>query len=268
MRHANIAVLALLLISIAHAQTATGNANATASDAQALALAQRSMLALTHGTPISDVTLTGTATETAGSTVSVGNTTFKALGLWNSRVDFDGSSRSEIRTLDQSGHPIGVWITPDGKVHPMAFHNVWSDAAWFFPAFSSVSASTQPNVTVKYIGQEIRNGVSVQHLQFFRSADASLAAIATDIPGLSKVDIYLDSTSLLPLAETFNAHPDNDASQNIAMEIDYSSYQTVNGMQIPFHVQKLLSRGVIVDFQVTQVSINTGLTVSTFSIPQ
>lgn len=239
---------------------------APTSDPQALTLATAAMTALSSGQQVSDVTLTGTATETAGATVNSGTATFKAKGYWESRIDFGGSNHSEIRSVDSSGHPIGAWTTPDGVSHTMAFHNVWTDAGLFFPVFSSLSVASQPNVTAKYIGQETRNGASVQHLRFFRSADATLAAAANDIPNLSRVDIFLDSVSSLPVAITFNAHPDNDASRDIQMEMDYTNYQSVSGVQIPFHVQKLLSGGVIVDFLVSQAALNSGLTDSTFSI--
>ena len=57
--------------------------------------------------------------------------------------------------------------------------------------------------------------------------------------------MYLDGTSLLPVAfHILNVHPDNDASTNIALEIDFSNYQVVNGVQIPMHVQRLISGGV------------------------
>ena len=60
---------------------------------------------------------------------------------------------------------------------------------------------------------------------------------------VSTEDMYLDGTSLLPVAFISNVHPDNDASTNIALEIDFSNYQVVNGVQIPMHVQRLISGG-------------------------
>lgn len=264
-----LAVLLLLFSFATQAQT-TVNSTATTptatSDPQALALAAQSLKALTGGTAVQDVTLTGTATETAGSASDSGTATFKAKGHWESRMDFGGSSHSEIRTLDASGHPIGAWTTPDGASHAMPFHNVWTDGAWALPVFSSLATATQPNMVAKYIGPETRNGSAVQHLQFFRIADASLAAAANDLPGLSQVDIFLDSNSLLPVALSFDAHPDNDASRNIGMVIEYSNYQSVSGVQVPFHVQKMFSDEVFVDFQVSQAVLNSGLNDSTFSI--
>jgi hypothetical protein len=77
----------------------------------------------------------------------------------------------------------------------------------------------------------------------------------------------LDSSSLLPVAMTFNTHADDDAFTNIALEIDFSMYQRVNGVQVPFHIQKLISGGLAVDITVQTVALNSGLSDSLFSIP-
>lgn len=259
-----LSLLAFSAIALPQSVATTPTSTATTSDPQALTLAAAAMAALTGGQQVSDVTLTGTATETAGATINSGTATFKAKGYWESRIDFGGSSHSEIRTLDSSGNPTGAWTGSDGVSHPMALHNVWTDGAWFFPAFSSVSAASQPNVIAKYIGKETRNGSAVQHLEFFRNADPSL--FANDLPRFSTVDVYLDAASNLPVTLTYYSYADNDANTNIATEIDFSNYQEVGGVGIPFHVQKLFSGNVIVDLQVLQASLNGGLSDSAFSI--
>jgi len=68
------------------------------------------------------------------------------------------------------------------------------------------------NVVLSYIGQETRNGSKVQHIQSY-VYQANWPSGATPSPmQLSTTDFYLDASSLLPVAITFNAHPDNDAT--------------------------------------------------------
>src|SRR5260370_22670641 len=81
----------------------------TSSDSQALSLAAQSVQALTHGATVSDVTLTGTATQTAGSWSSTGQATFKALGTAKRRPGFAASGQGEVPTLGTSGSPPGAW---------------------------------------------------------------------------------------------------------------------------------------------------------------
>jgi len=223
---------------------------------------------MTNGVAVSDVTLTGTATQTAGSWNASGAATFKAKGFTESRVDFAASSQSEIRALDTSGNPAGVWVKADSVKHPMALHNSFNDAAWFFPALSSLAAASQAGVVAKYIGSETHNGIAVQHVRLWHTVDSSssLAAIANVIPRLSTVDIYLDATSSLPVALAFNAHSDKDMNTDVPVEVRYSDYRTVSGVSVPFHIQKYLNRGLVMDFTASSATINSGLSDTVFSM--
>ncbi|MGA7030850.1 MAG: hypothetical protein WBY24_19590, partial [Candidatus Acidiferrales bacterium] len=137
------------------------------SQAQAVALATNALSALSGGHAISDVTLTGAGTRTAGSDVESGNVTLKALGAFQSRVDLvvSGGTRSDIFSLSRSNAPQGFWVGNDETAHPMAEHNTLAGAVWFFPALSVLSQASNPDYVVSYLGQETRQGVSVQHLR-------------------------------------------------------------------------------------------------------
>lgn len=235
----------------------------TVSDPQAVSLATKALAALTGGQPISDVTLTGTATRTAGSDVETGTITLQAMGYADSRMDFAGSAgnRSEIRN-SSAGVPQGTWMGPDGVSHGMASHNCRTDAVWFFPALSILSQASRSNVIASYVGQETRNGSSVQHLRFVPQVAATQGAV---IASLSVEDIYLDSASLRPTAVLFNTHPDKDATENILVEIDFSNYQIVNGVAVPFRIQELINNGLFLDITAQSATFNSGLPQSTFS---
>jgi len=141
-----------------------------------------------------------------------------------------------------------------------------TDAAWFFPLFSVLSQASTANMVAKYVGEETRNGTPVQHIRFaahFAGADAASASL---LASLTTEDVYLDSASLLPVAISFNAHADSDALTNIAVEIDFSNYQVVSGARVPFKIQKLLNSGPFLDIDVQSVTVNSGLSDSTFAI--
>ena len=229
----------------------------------AVSLARNSVAALSGSVQISDVTLTGSATRTAGSDSETGSITLKALGNPNSRFDLvlTSGTSSEIRNAS-GGESQGLWITPDGVSHAMAAHNTFTDAAWFVPELTVISQLSNPNLIVSYVGQESRAGAAVQHLHFaIQSAPTDPTGL---FEGLSAEDVYLDAATLLPVALIFNTHPDNDANTKISVEIDYSSYQPVKGAQVPFHIQKLLNGTLFLDITVQTANINSGLSETSF----
>jgi hypothetical protein len=237
--------LGLLFTSFASAQ----------SDSQAIQYAQQAIAALTGGTTVTDVTISGNATRTVGSEVGTGTGTFYAKGLYESRLDLSLSngSRSEIR--NSTNTPQGEWLDSSGNPYQYSSFNCQTDAVWFFPTFSSLASATDSNQALTYVGLETLNGESVQHLH---SVWFGQQLITTDF--------YLDATSLLPVAGNFNAHPDNDATTNIPVQALFMNYQNVNGVQVPYHIQELLNGTLLLDFTATSAVINSGLSDNLFTI--
>jgi hypothetical protein len=242
------------------------NSQAIASDPQAVALAAKSLAVLTGSTRVQDVSLTGSATRIAGSDEESGTVTLTALGATYSELNLNlsGGIRSEVRTAP-NGVPQGSWTAPNGSVNPFAQHNCLTDAAWFFPALSVLSQLSDPNLVAKYVGQETRGQETVQHLQLFLTLPATSSDPSGLYSTLTTEDLYLDASSLLPVALKFSAHPDNNALANIPVEVDFSNYQAVSGIQVPFRIQKLLNGSLFLDITVQSAVLNSGLTDADFA---
>ena len=226
------------------------------------------MAALTGGSPIADVTLIANVAGLSGADIESGTATLRAKGTGESRLDFrlSGGNRSEVRN-NPGGLPRAASTGPKTGSTPVAMHNSWTDASWFFPALSDLSAAN-PGVVLSYVGLESRLGVSVQHLQSHRVSIPDLnLTTATLIQQLSGMDFYLDATSFLPVAIAFKVHPDDNANVDIPVEIRFSSYQAVSGALVPMHIQKYLNGGITVDLVITGVSLNAGLLDSVFNTP-
>lgn len=240
-----------------------GQSPSSGNNPQAVGLASKAFAALVGSAQINDVTLTGTATRTAGSNIETGNITLKALGNPLSRFDFSFSNgtRTELRNLSGTT-PQGFWIAPDGTTHSMASHNCVTDAVWFFPAFSALSQLSNPNLVVTYVGAETRNGVAVQHLHFALQFSADTTGT---LQRLSGEDFYLSASSYLPLAVVFNLHPDNDDLTNVPVEIDFGQYQAVGGAQIPYQIEELLNGTPYLNMTLQSAVLNSGLSQGDFS---
>ena len=255
MRHILLAFLLLLPVCAASQTTVV-------SDPTAISLAQQSVAALTGGAIVTDVTLSGSLTSVLGSDAANGTGTLKAKGTSESRVDLSlssGETRSDVRNV-ASGTAGGAWEKDGGTPVAYAAHNCWTDAAWFFPALSSLTQTANPAITFKYIGQEVHDGVNTQHIQVFQPSSVSL------LQHLSTIDFYLDPASALPLAIDFQVHPDANASSDIPAEVQFASYQPVNGIMVPLQILRMLNGGVVLQITVTSATFNTGLPDSTFSL--
>jgi len=251
-------VLLLILSLSAFAQTAAP----AASDPQAISLAAQSLAALTKGTAVADVTLSGTATWIAGGDYFSGPVTLKARGSGQSRIDLNlnGFQRSEIRTVNGRIPAVG-WIDASGA-HKGAEHNCYTEAASFFPALWSLWNTSDSALSATFLGSATYNSARANHLHFSRSFGAN----AQFSDALTATDVYLDPKSFLPLGITFKAHPDVDALRDVPVEVRFANYQNEGGVMVPFRIQKLLNGGLVLDIIVQSATINSGLSDLDFTI--
>jgi hypothetical protein len=256
------------------------------SDPQAVSLLQKSLAVQVGTLQVADVTLSGTAQRIAGSDNENGTATLKATVLGDSRIDlsFQSGNRSEIRNhsalplpssvppgvpapAEPVAQPAGAWSGPDGVMYGMANQNVMTDGAWFFPAATLARVLSSEGYLFSYLGPETHDGQSVLHVQITEplpAADNAPEQIATLKQHLTQMDVYFDPATLLPAALDFSIHPDNNAVIDFATEVRFSEYRAVSGVAVPFHVQKFVNSGLVLDLQFANAAVNSGVPASTF----
>jgi len=232
----------------------------------ATAVLQKSLLALAPNLSLTDVTLSGSVRRIAGSEDESGSATLKALSSGAARADLSLSSGtfSEIYNSSSSG-PAGAWSGPDGVSHPIPFHNLLAESAWFFPAFA-ISRRLSSGYAITDLGPETHNGQQVEHVSVSQNSPIISPAGTPSFQHLTQLDFYFDSVTSLPTAITFSIHPDNNALLDIPVEIDFSDYRSISGAQIPFHIQRLLNCSLFLDIQLQTVVINSGLAPAAFAV--
>ncbi len=242
-------------------------------DPQALNLVSQSYQAMTGMTALQDATLQAAATWVSGSDEELGTASLTVKGSQESRVilSLTSGQRQEIRNLVSGSRtptaPPGAWAGPDGVWHPEAPHNCWVDAGWFYPAFALQMALNDPSISVVNAGPDTLGAATAIHLVFYRTVLAPSASTSALIQKLSTLHVYLDLTSGLPIGFRFSTHPYGDAGLDIPVEIRFSSYKQVNSVQVPYHIQKLLQGSLLLDLNVSDVQINSGLSDTEFTIP-
>lgn len=265
-----------LAVSVSARQSTT---NQTTSDPQAVALLQKSLAVLTGGAPVTDVTLTGavtnsiiTAGQTAGASAASGGTgtvTFIATVSGQSRLTITTTSGTQTEVRDiSSGTPTLTEIDTEGATYSVTTRSALSPhPAWFYPAFVLQSGLSSPYYASSYAGTETRDGAAVQHVVVWLLSDASF----------TQEDIYLDPTSLLPVALTFNFHPYDPTDPNgtpapfrgnvidSQENVTFSDYRQVQGRPVAFQILTSFqagSRTITSDIQISSVTFNTGATVA------
>src|SRR5208282_3730699 len=266
-------------------QTGSSAPASATNDPQAVAAVKSSLSALVGQANVADVTLTGNAQWIAGSAEESGTATLQAMAGGYSQLSLSLSSgpRSEIRnpsaiplpgglpadipaSVAQTPQPVGAWSGVDGALHPIAQHNLLTDATWFFPAFTLGNLTSSQGYVLSYIGLETLNGQQVVHVSASEPFPTAPTQVSPLLRHLSQMDLYFNSTTLLPVALDFNVHPDNNAGLDIPIEIQFSSYQPINGVQVPFHVQKYLNNDLVLDLQLNNATLNSGLTAAAFQL--
>ena len=148
----------------------------------------------------------------------------------------------------------------------MPLHNCWTDPTWFFPALTLQSALSDPQISLTYVGQGSKAGVTAQQIQISRIVPGQAAVSTSLIQRLSQVDIYLDAATNLPVAIDFNIHPDGDLGVNLPVEIQYSGWHANAGIQVPTQIQRFLQDSLTLSLTTITISVNTGLPQSDFTI--
>jgi hypothetical protein len=261
---------AILFAIFLYSQQGTSiNAQTTATpQPQASTLLAQSAAALTGSVAVSDVTLTGNAQSIAGSDHESGTVTLAAMAAGESRMDLSlsGGNRSQIRSFDANGNTVGAWSGSDGVQHPISFHNLLTDAAWFFPALTLNRIASNSAMVGKYVGQEVLNGQSVLHVSVSQTPTVATAPDAAIMQHLTQMNFYFDPTTLLPVALSFSTHPDGTELLDISVQIQFSNYQSISGVQVPMHVQEFVNGTLSLDLQLQSATLNSGLSATQFTV--
>jgi hypothetical protein len=211
---------------------------------------------------ISDVSLMGTVKWIAGSDDETVPFSFKGTLSGSARTDINLSAGAltEIRTVASSG-PMGFWTMGNGPQHAFAGHNLLTDSAWCSPALVLERILSSPATEVSFMG--IEDGLA--HFSAYQPVPLQTPTTSTLlVQHLSKIELYLDPTTLLPAKLFFNTHPDNNSLVDLPVLVEFSNYQRANGVTAPMHIQRYMNGTLALDIQVDNVAVNSGLSSTSF----
>lgn len=250
-----------LLTAPAIASAANPTAASTGSaGASATSLLTQISNAFSGGNVVHQVQLTGSATWHAGSLNDSGSATLSAANTGTSQLQLVLSS-SGTRTEAASGQGTNLactWSGEDAVAHNIDPGNCWRPVLWFLPPLS-----LQPSLLPTYLGAvDMGSGPvgfgteTYRHLQSQLVFPDLTGTLTSDIMQRSTADLGLDPSSFLPAVLSYSIRPDNGAPIPIAVEIHYSNYQTINGVKIPFTIERYINGTLQLEIAVTSAQVN------------
>lgn len=202
------------------------------------------------GVNVQEINLSGSAESIAGATDETGTFTASCATSGTSQLalQLGNDARTESRQT-VNGVPTGIWTDGQGVQHAMAYQNVLSPPSWFCPVIAVAQIGSASNLNIQDAGPVTKNGANAEHFVVTSPIPGS-SAPAVLVTHLSQVDVYLDPQTSRPLAFDFTAHPDNNSSVDIAVEIQFSNYTQVNGVWLPFTVQRFVNSSLVLTLQI------------------
>lgn len=257
MRIQRLTLLTLSSIFVVGSLNAQQTSTTVQRDPTAIALAQKSVAAMATNVP-SDSSATGTITVVEGSTTQNGTISIQTLGTGNTSetINLPEGQRSVVFSYGFAKETNGTQT-----INPVV-ELMLTDQCTDFPLPILVAALNNADEGFQYIGQETLNGATVQHIQIWDSF-SSQPRIQKLAP-LSVRDVWLDGTSNLPVKIAYLRQAGRGAVSSIRMEVFFSNYTTVNGVQYPYLINKSFNGTPWQTITIQNVSFDTGLTDSQF----
>lgn len=237
-------------------------------DTSGPALLRRALAALVSpGDPPKDIVLSGLARRISGSDDETGTAVLKAISSGASREELSLPSGKWTEVLRTSQpQPSGSWSGPDGVTREIAFHNLLVGSSWFYPTLVIAPAVSNNDYLATSLGRKTRNGQTVEHIVLCRPSPSAIPNTTVSYQHLSQLDLFVDAATLFPAAITFSIHPENAASTDIPIEVRFSDYRSLSGVQIPFHIQKFMNGSLTLDLQIQSATLNSGLPANEFTV--
>ncbi|QNI35462.1 hypothetical protein [Edaphobacter albus] len=225
------------LVGIALSQTAIAQSPAPDSNA----IVSRANQAFSAGKPVTSVEMTGRAEWTAGSTKDSGPAKLTANVNGENKAEFDLSNGTRIESQSAIAEDrTCTWSGKDGVEHDVSVANCWTATIWFLPQLA-LQGSGQPSMlSVQSIDE-----THLRHQVTFNSKVASSRPVVADLYSRmqkwSQTDLTLDPATALPSSLKYTIHPDQNSFANIQVEVRYSKYQNVSGVEIPMHIERYIN---------------------------
>jgi hypothetical protein len=132
------------------------------------------------------------------------------------------------------------------------------------PALLLAYELSRNDFSASYVGIEPVGTATAHHITLSR-----ISSMGNSLDGKftkdSQIEIFVDPTTFLVVKVSFVHFSEIDWRIGLPMEIDYSSYQNVGGMMVPFTQVTIVNGKPIYELHLTSVAFNQGVADATFA---
>jgi len=229
-------------------------------DQQAISILSQCLQAAGGTQVISNIQdFTGSGTITYGDQTQ-GSVTIKGRGLTQFRVD--------------ANLPDGVhsWIVskglafqriPDGSTSPLPSQNAVKSAIATFPLPYLFSVLQDTSISISYGGLVTHDGAQVYDILVQKTLTPSTDPLNT-VGDATKAHFFIDPKALVIVSVQDSAFRKDGGPGASAHEMQFSNYQNVSGLSVPFSISEFIAGQKTSTIQLTQLTFNSDLTDADF----
>jgi hypothetical protein len=229
-------------------------------DPRASAALQAALAALGGNVPASS-TASGTVELVAGGATETGSIQIETKGMGQTleQLSFENGVAKAVYSNGAASD------THHAAVHePFSMELAATSHSVLFPLPYLAAISSSVDFSLEFVGSETLNDVICQHIKVWDTY-ASRPSMQFLLP-FSYRDIWFSSATNLPVKIAYNSRSGAGAVADTKIDVSYSSYQTVSGVQFPLQIHKSINDSPWMNITISTVTFNAGLSDSDFQI--
>lgn len=239
-------LLCIPVFSSAHGQTVSPTA-----------FQEKAQGAVSGGKSIQSIMLSASAVWVAGSQSESGTAELQANadGSTNVQLNLGSASRTETRTK-MDGSRTCQWTDSAGTNHEVLGPNCLIAIPWFAASlFTQPASRVSPLIVTTDDGAISKDGATFHQISYLLNLQGADTNSTNQSISWSRVKVLYDPQTFLPASLEYFIHPDDNNLQNIPVRVVFSSYQSISGVMLPFHIDKYVQRTLQLSLNVNNASI-------------
>lgn len=207
--------------------------------------------------PVTSIRMTGIASWHSGGSTDSGSATLLASVDGSSQIQLSLASKGLWIESQSAVSPTMIcgWQGNDGVQHSGNLVNCIRPTIWFFPSMLLQSLNSRQAISAIDLGLgPVGETGTYRHLNL---AFSTFPNQVLEITGAANpVDLGFDPNTLLPAVLAYDVLPDSGGDVLIPIEVHFSNYNLVDGVQVPFLIQRYVNGSLQLEIQVSSAQVN------------